>query len=70
MPTLLEESLQIHFLFSLFRLVEALFKVLFLVCWGVSVQKTYFVNTVYPLLTEVLDKKVSLLFRDLWRLRY
>ena len=65
MPTLLEASLQIHLLLPSFRLVEALFRVLFLVCRGVSVHDTNVVNTVGTLLPKVPDKKVSLLFRDL-----
>ena len=64
-PTLLEASLQIHLLFPPFRLVEALFWVLFLVRRGVSVNDTHVVNTVSPLLTEVPDQKVLLIFRDL-----
>ena len=67
MPALLEASLQIHLLSPPFRLVEELFRVLFLVFGGVSVNETHVVNTVCPLLPEVPDKKVSLLFRDLWR---
>ena len=69
-PTLLEASLQIHLLFPMVCLVEALFRVLFLVCGYVSVHNTHAVNTVGPLLPEVTDKKVSLLFRDLCRLRW
>ena len=64
--TLLEASLQIHLLITPFRLVEALFWVLFLVCGGVSVHDKHVVNTVDPLLPEVLDEKVSLLLRELW----
>ena len=67
---LLEASLQIHLLLPLFRLVKALFRILFLVCGGVSVHDTHVLNTVGPLLSEVPYKKVSLLFRDLWRLHY
>ena len=69
MSTLLEASFQIHLLLPPFCLVEALLRVLFLVCGGVSVNDTHDVNTVGPLLPEVPDKKVSLLLRDLWRLR-
>ena len=70
MPTLLEASIQIHLLFPPFRLVEALFRVLFLVHWGVIFHNTHVVNTVCPLLPEVLDKKVAFLFRDIWRLHF
>ena len=34
---------------------------------NVSVHDTHVVNTVVPLLPEVPDKKVALLFRDFWR---
>ena len=67
---LLEASLQIHLLLPPFRLVEALFRVLFLVCGGVSVHDLHVVNTVGPLFPEVPDKKLSLMFRYLWWLRY
>ena len=66
---LLVASLQIHLLFPPFCLVEAFFRVLFLVRRGVSVHNTHVVKTVYPLLPEVLDKKFSLLLCDLWRMR-
>ena len=56
-----------HFFLPLFRLVEALLSLLLLVCGGVSVHDTHVVNTVGPLLPEVPDNKVALLFRDLWR---
>ena len=70
MPTLLEAGLQIHLLYPLSCLVEALFRFLFLVGRGVSVHDMNVVNTVCTLFSEVRDKKVSLLFRDLWRLPY
>ena len=66
MSTLLEASLQIHLFIPLFRLVEALLRILHLVCEGVSVHDTHVVNTVGPLFPELPDKKVALLFRDLW----
>ena len=65
MPTLLEASLHIHIFFPLFRLVEALLRLLQLLCEGVSVHDTHVVNTVCTLFPEVPDKKVALLFRDL-----
>ena len=68
MPTLLEASLKTHLLFSPFSLVEALFRVFFPLRQGVSVHNTHVVNTVFPLFPVVPDKKVALLFRDLWRL--
>ena len=67
MPTLLEASLQIHIFLPLLRLVEAFLRLLLLICEGVSVNYTHVVNTVGTLLSEVPDKKDSLLFRDLWR---
>ena len=66
-PTLLEASLQIHLFLPLLRLVEAFLQLLQLICEGVSVHNTHVVNTVGPLLPEVPDKKVALLFCDLWR---
>ena len=62
---LLEASLHIHILFPPIRLVKALLWVLRPVCQGVSVHDIHAVNTIYPLLPEVPDKKVALLFRDL-----
>ena len=67
---LLEASFKIHLLFPSFRLVEALLWRFFQVQQGIRVHDTHVVNTVSPLLPEVPDNKVSLLFRDLWRLRY
>ena len=61
----MEASLQIHLLFPPFHLVEALFRVIFLVGRGVIVHDTHIVNTFCPLLPEVWHKKVALLFRDL-----
>ena len=66
-PTLLEASLHIHLFLPLFCLMEALIRLLNMVCEGVSIHNTHVVNTVGPLLPEVLDKKVALLFRDLLR---
>ena len=66
-PTLLEASLQIHLFLPHFCLVEALLRLLQLVCEGVSVHVTHVVNTVGPLLSEVPDKKVAFIFRNLWR---
>ena len=61
MPTLLEASLQINLILPLFHLVEALLWLLQLVSEGVSVHDTHVMNTVGPLLPEVLDKKDALL---------
>ena len=66
-PTLLEASLHIHLFLPLFCLVEALLRLLNLVCEGVSVHDTHVLNTAGPLLPEVPDKKLFLLFCDLWR---
>ena len=56
--------------FPPFRLVDAIFRVIFLVRHGVSVHHTNFVNTVCPLLPEVPDKKVALMFYELWWLYF
>ena len=66
--TLLEAILQIHLILPHFRLVEALFWVLFLVCGGASVHYTHVVNNIGPLFPQASDKNVSLLIRELWRL--
>ena len=65
--TLLEASLQIHLFLTLLCLMEALLRLLHLVCECISAHDTHVVNTVCPLLPEFPDKKVPLLFRDLWR---
>ena len=62
MTNLLEASLQIHLIFPLFRLMEALLWVLRPVRQGVSFHDTHVVNTVCLLLPQVPDKKVALLF--------
>ena len=63
---LLVASLQIHLFLPLLRFVEALVRLLLLVCGGVSVHNNHVMNTVGPLLLEVPDKKASLLLHDLW----
>ena len=68
--TLLEASHQVHLLLSPFGLVEALLRRLAYIRQGISVHDTHVVNTVCPLLPEVLDKKVAFLFRDIWRLHF
>ena len=64
--SLLQSTPLLHLFLPPFRFVEALFRVLFLVCGGVSVHDMHAVNTVVPLLPEVPDKKVYLMFRYLW----
>ena len=66
LPMLLEASLQIHLFLPFLRLVETFLRRLCLISEGVSVHDTHVMNTVDSLLPEVLDKKASLLFRDLW----
>ena len=60
MPTLMEASLQIYLILPPFRLVEALLRLLILLCGGVSVHNTHVVNTVGPLLPEVPYKRSPL----------
>ena len=66
MLTLLKASPQVHLLLTLLRLVQTFL-------WGpppiglcISAHDTHVVNTVGPVGPEVLDQKVSLLFRGLW----
>ena len=70
MPALLEASLQVHPLFPPFRLVQAALWILRPVLRGVGVQDPHVVDTVCPLLPEVTDHQVTLLFCDLRRLHY
>ena len=69
MPALLEECLQLHPLLPPLRLMQALFRCFPLMGIGVSVHDIHVVNTVGPVLPEVTDQEVSLLFRGLWRRR-
>ena len=68
-PALLEECLQLHPLLPPLRLMQALFRCFPLMGIGVSVHDIHVVNTVGPVLPEVTDQEVSLLFRGLWRRR-
>ena len=67
MPALLDASLQVHSLLLPFRLLQALL-------WGclrmgicISVHDMHVVNTISPILIEVTDQEVSLLFHNLGR---
>ena len=55
MLTLLEARLQINILLPLFSLVEVLLQRFLKIQQGFSVHDTHVVNTVSPLLPEVLD---------------
>ena len=69
MPALLEAYLQVHPILCPIRLLQALLRCFPLMGLGVSVHDTHVVNTVSPVLPEVTDQEVSLLFRGLWRWR-
>ena len=70
MSALLEASLQLHPLLPPFCPIQAPLWILRLVRQGVGVHDTHVVDTVCPLLPEVMDKKFALLLRDLRRLHY
>ena len=63
--TLLEASLQVHILLTPLRLLQASLGGLLPIGLCISVHNTNVVNTVFPIVTEVPDQKVSLLFRGL-----
>ena len=67
MSALLEAALQVHLLLTLLRLLQTFLSGLLPIGFGISVHDTHVVNTVFPILPEVLYQKVSLLFRGLWR---
>ena len=66
MLTLLEASLQVHLLLTPLRLLQKSLGGLLLIGLCVSVHDTHVVNTVCPIVPEVPDQKVSLLFCGLW----
>ena len=70
MPALLEASLQVNPLFPPFCLVQAPCWILGPVRGGVSVHNLHAVDTVCPLLPEVTDQQIALMFRELRRLHY
>ena len=65
--TLLEASLQVHLLLTPLCLLQTFLGGLLRIGLCISVHNTHVVNTVCPILPEVLGQKVSLLFRGLWR---
>ena len=67
MATLLEASLQVHLILAPLRFLHTFLWGPPPIGLGVSVHDTHVVNTVSPIGPEVLDQKVSLLFRVLWR---
>ena len=62
-PELLETCLQVHLLLPPLCLLKALLLCFLLMVIGVSVHEMHVLNTVGPVLTEVTDQEVSLLFR-------
>ena len=64
--TLLEASLQVHLLLTPFRLLQTYLRGILPIELCISVHDTHVVNTVCPIVPEVPDQKVSLLFRGLW----
>ena len=61
-PELLEACIHVHPLLPPFRLLQAPLWVLCPMQLGMSVHKTHVVNTTGPILPEVIDRKVDLLF--------
>ena len=61
--TLLKASLQVHLLLTLLRLLQKFLWGLPPIVLCISVHNTHVMNTVGPILPEVMDQKVSLLFR-------
>ena len=64
--TLLEASLQVHLLLTPLCLLQTSLGVLLPIRLCITVHDTHVVNTVCPIVPEVPDQKVSLLFRGLW----
>ena len=62
----MEASLQVHLILTLLRLLQTLLGGILLIGLCISFHDTHVVNTVSPILPEVLEQKVSLLFRGLW----
>ena len=67
MSTLLEEILKLHLLLTLLRFLQKSLGGLLPIGLCISVHDTHVVNTVCPIMPEVPEKKVSLLFCGLWR---
>ena len=62
MPAMLEACLQVNLLLPPLRLLQKLLRSFYRVGIGVIVHNTHVVHTVRPVLTEVTDQEVSLLF--------
>ena len=60
---LLEACLQVHFLLCPLYLLQTLLQSLSLMGLGICVTDAHVMNTVGPILPEVTDKEVTLLFR-------
>ena len=67
MSALLEAALQVHILLTLIRLLQKFIGGILQIGLSISVHDLHVVNTVCPVLPEVPEQKVSLLFRGLWR---
>ena len=63
---LLKAALQVHFLLTLLRLLQTFLRRLLPIGLSISAHDTHVVNTVFTILTEVPEQKVSFLFRGLW----
>ena len=64
---LLEAALQVHLLLTLLRLLQTFLGRLLPIGLSISVHNTYVMNTVFPIIPEVPEQNVSLLFRGLWQ---
>ena len=67
MSALLEAALQVHLLLTLLHLFQKFLRGLPPIRLSISVHETHVVNTVCPILPEVPEQKVSLMFRGLWQ---
>ena len=59
-------SVQVHLLLTLLRLLQTFLGGLLPIVLCISVHDTHVVHTVCPILPEVPEQKVSLLFHNLW----
>ena len=64
---LLEACLQVHFILLLLRLLQTLIRSLLQMGIDICVHDVNVVNIVSPILSEVTDQEVTLLFRGLER---
>ena len=63
----MEEILKLHLLLTLLRFLQKSLGELLPIGLCISVHDTHVVNTVCPIMSEVLEQKVSHLLRGLWR---